>query len=41
MISLHIYCKTTNRIGFIVSNVIFGETPLNKGNKFVYHIVYF
>lgn len=31
-LSIHIiiiYCKTTDRIGFNVSNVIFGETPLN------------
>lgn len=37
---MHIYCKTTNRIGFNVNNVIFGEIPLNQGNKFVNIISY-
>lgn len=32
---MHIYCKTTNKIGFNVTNVIFGEISLNKGNKVV------
>lgn len=38
-LSMHIYCKTTNRIGFNVNNVMFGEIPLNQGNKVVNFII--
>lgn len=32
-LSMHINCKTTNRIWFNITNVIFGKIPLNEGNK--------
>lgn len=32
-------CKTTNRIGFNITNVIVGEMPLNQGNKVVNFII--
>lgn len=38
-LSMHIYCKTTNRIGFNITNVIVGEIPLNQGNKVVNFII--
>lgn len=37
--SMHFYCKTSNRTGFNVTNVIFGEIPINQGNKHVNFIV--
>lgn len=38
-LSMHIYCKTTNRIGFNITDVIVGEIPLNWGDKVVNFII--
>ena len=34
-LSMHVYRKTANRIGFNVCNIILGETPLSSGNRIV------
>lgn len=38
-LSMHFYCKTTNRTGFNVTYVIFGEITINQGNKVVNFII--
>lgn len=38
-LSLHIYRKTSKRIGFNVLNIIFGELPLTCHNKVINFII--
>lgn len=37
--SMHIYTTTSNRVGFNVTNIILGETPLNVNNKVINFII--
>lgn len=39
LLSMHINCKTTNKIGFNVTNITFGVTPLNQGNNVIHFII--
>lgn len=37
--SMHIYTTTSNRVGFNITNIILGETPLNVNNKVINFII--
>lgn len=38
-LSLHIYRKTTERVGFNVLNIILGELPLSNNNRVINFII--